>query len=197
MIFFFKFCNFHNKWNYHICFIHPSAKIGNAIEHGAVVEKNCKIGNNTVVGSNSYIENTEVLSNSVIGANCTLGKDGAGFIFDKNKKSYFKIPHLGSLIIGKNVEIQSNCFVSKGTLDNTIIKNGTKIGPSSCVAHNVIIGNNCLLTGGNIIGGSSIIGNNTFMGLGSTVSNKIKLGHISAGRYFNNLKVTQKIRNLQ
>ena len=97
----------------------------------------------------------------------------------------------------KNVEIQSNCFVSKGTLDSTIIKSGTKVGPSSCIAHNVIIGNNCLLTGGNIIGGSSILGNNTFMGLGSTVSNKIKIGNnvfISAGSVvINNLKNKAKV----
>lgn len=160
-------------------FIHPSAIIKNnvRIDHGVVIEKNCIIKENSIVSSNSYLENTEIGRNCIVGVNCTLGKEGAGFIFDENMKEYFKVSHVGKIKIKDKVEIQSNCFISKGTLDDTIINNGTKIGPSCTLAHNVIIGKNCLLTGSNTIGGSSIVGNNVYMGLGSIISNKINIGH--------------------
>ena len=160
-------------------FIHPSTKIKNnvRIEHGVVIEKNCIIKENSIISSNSYLENTEIGRNCIIGVNCTLGKEGAGFILDENINEYFKVIHVGKVKIKDKVEIQSNCFISRGTIDDTVINNGTKVGPSCTIAHNVIIGKNCLLTGSNTIGGSSVIGNNVYMGLGSVISNKINVGH--------------------
>ena len=88
-----------------------------------------------------------------------------------------KFPHYGKVIIGNNVEISSNCSIARGSLKDTIIRNGTKIDALVHVAHNVIVGKNCSLTAGTVIGGSTTIGDTCWFGLNCTLKHKIKIGN--------------------
>lgn len=98
----------------------------------------------------------------------TLGSQGFGFEQDENGV-WLHIPHIGNLIIEDDVEIFEGCNLCRGTVDNTVIGNGTKIDALCHIGHNVKIGKNCLITAHSILGGSSMIGNNVYIGLNSTV----------------------------
>lgn len=95
-----------------------------------------------------------------------------GFERLPNKK-IFKFPQIGGVNIGHNVEIGTHCDIKRGTLANTTISDGCKIGSYSNVGHNVTIGKNCVITVGCVMCGSSKIGNNTFMGPNSVVKDTV------------------------
>lgn len=126
------------------------------------VGKNVKIGNNVKIFSNTSIfGKTEIGSNSVISSNTIIGNEGFGFIFDD--ENLFHFPHLGSVIIGKNVWIGPNSTIDKSTIDNTIIEDHVKIDTLVNIGHNTIIGKSSCITAGSIICGRAKIGKNCFI----------------------------------
>jgi UDP-3-O-[3-hydroxymyristoyl] glucosamine N-acyltransferase len=88
-----------------------------------------------------------------------------------------KIPHIGGVVLGNNVEICTNCSVARGSLSDTIIGDGTKLDALVHIVHNVEIGRHCALTAGTIIGGSTKIGYMCWTGLNSTIKHKVKIGN--------------------
>jgi UDP-3-O-[3-hydroxymyristoyl] glucosamine N-acyltransferase len=130
------------------CYVGDFAKIGD----------NCTVGNNTVIG-----DGVKLVQNCSFGNNCTvqpgviMGADG--FAFERHTSGELeKFPLLGGVRIGNNVEICSNSSIARGSLSDTIIRDGTKIDALVHIAHNVVIGKNCELTAGTVIGGSTTIG---------------------------------------
>ena len=165
--------------------IHPTAIVNKnstfgekvSLKSNVVIECDVKIGSNVTIGANSYIgekvvignhtviaPNVSILDNSRIGNNViiqsgtVIGSDGFGYETINN--SHYKIPHLGSVIIGDNVEVGANCCIDRGAIKNTIIKDGAKLDNLIQIAHNVEIGSNTLIAGAVAIAGSAIIGNN-------------------------------------
>ena len=106
-----------------------------------------------------------------------IGKPGFGYEWDEGNQQWINFPHIGSVIIGNNVEIGANVCIDRGTLDNTIIGNGTKIDNLVHIAHNVIIGKNCMLVCHCGIGGSVEIGDNCWIGMGAQIRNGLKIGN--------------------
>ena len=91
------------------------------------IGKNVKIGNNVKILSNSSIfGKTEIGSNSIILSNTTIGSEGFGFSFDG--KNSFHFPHIGSVLIGKNVWVGSNTTIEKSAIDKTIIEAARDMG---------------------------------------------------------------------
>ena len=163
--------------------IHPSsiissnAQIGKDVDisAGVIIQDGVSIGDGSSIGSNVVIE-----TNTTIGKNCkifsnvslyhdiTLGKnvmvhsgtsigcDGFGYVTEND--IHEKIPQTGTVIIGDNVEIGSNCAIDRATIGNTIVGEMTKIDNLVHIAHNVKIGKGCLLTAGFAIAGSSEVG---------------------------------------
>jgi UDP-3-O-[3-hydroxymyristoyl] glucosamine N-acyltransferase len=163
--------------------IHPSsiissnAQIGKDvnISAGVIIQDGVSIGDGSSIGSNVVIE-----TNTTIGKNCkifsnvslyhgiTLGKnvivhsgtsigcDGFGYVTEND--IHEKIPQTGTVIIGDNVEIGSNCAIDRATIGNTVVGEMTKIDNLVHIAHNVKIGKGCLLTAGFAIAGSSEVG---------------------------------------
>ena len=126
--------------------IDSSAKLGNNVSIGAnaVIESNviladnciigpgCFIGKNTKIGAGTKLwANVSVYHNCIIGENCliqsgtVIGADGFGYANDKGK--WIKIPQLGRVVIGNNVEIGASTTIDRGALDDTIIGNGVII----------------------------------------------------------------------
>lgn len=164
--------------------IHKSAKIAANVSIGAnvVIEAeveiadNCSIGANTVVQKASKIlanvqlkpnvtiyPNTVIGENTIIHANSVVGSDGFGYEQLSNK-SWFKIPHVGNVVIGPNTEIGACTTIDRGTTSSTIIGAGVKIDNHCQIAHNVKIGDHVLISGCSAIAGSTIIEANVILG---------------------------------
>lgn len=165
--------------------ISPRAVIDKDVRIG----KNCYIGDYVVIGANCSIgsntiihDRVSLVQNCIVGANCiiqsgtSIGSDGFAFERDESGK-LIRFPHRGHVRIGDDVEISANCSIARGSLTDTIIKDGTKLDALVHVAHNVTIGRDCELTAGTIIGGSTTVGDTCWMGLNSTIKNKLRIGN--------------------
>ena len=137
------------------------------IEHNVSIGDNCKIGNNVIVKNCLIGNNTNILDGAVI------GKKGFGF-FPGNKN--IRYPHIGSVIIGDNVEIGCNNTIDRGSLSNTVIGDGTFLDNQVHIGHNVKIGKNCIITGQVGFAGSSYIGNNVMIGGQAGISGHLRVG---------------------
>ncbi len=128
--------------------LHPGVSVG----RGTV------IGDDSVIHANVNIrEHVRIGRRVIIHAGAVVGSDGFGYVTDGGK--HHKIPQVGGVIIGDDVEIGANSTIDRATLGNTEIKAGTKIDNLVHVAHNVTIGEDCLLVAQVGIAGSCIIGN--------------------------------------
>ena len=174
--------------------IDSSAKLGNnvsiganaVIESGVILADNCIIGPGCFIGKNTMIgagtklwANVSVYHNCIIGENCliqsgtVIGADGFGYANDKGK--WIKIPQLGRVVIGNNVEIGASTTIDRGALDDTIIGNGVIIDNQCQIAHNDIIGDHTAVAGGVIMAGSLKIGRHCLIGGASVINGHMEI----------------------
>jgi UDP-3-O-[3-hydroxymyristoyl] glucosamine N-acyltransferase len=177
--------------------VHPQAKIGQNVSVGpfTVVEKDAVIGDDSIISAQVYIgENTRLGSgckiyaqvvireNCVIGdrvilqPGCVIGGDGYGFSPDKKTGRFLKIPQLGNVVLGDDVEVQAGSVIDRGTVGSTVIGAGTKIDNLVQIAHNVKVGRNCLLVSQVGVAGSTELGDNVVLGGQVGVVGHIKVG---------------------
>ncbi|MCP5077226.1 MAG: UDP-3-O-(3-hydroxymyristoyl)glucosamine N-acyltransferase [Psychromonas sp.] len=173
--------------------IDESAKIGNnvaiaenvVIGAGVDIADNCQIFANVVIGPQVKIkQNCKIYPNvtiyhdcligerCIIHANTVIGSDGFGNAPYQGK--WVKIPQIGTVIIGDDVEVGASTTIDRGALSDTIIRHGVKIDNQCQIAHNVTIGEHCAIAGGSNIAGSTKIGKNCIIG-GSVAMN----GHLT------------------
>jgi len=153
-------------------YIADNVKIGkNCIIHPFVcIYDNVSIGDNCIIHSGSHIrEDTIINNNTVIHNGSVIGADGFGYIPD-SKLGIKKVPQIGKVIIGENVEIGANSCVDRGAIGDTVLGNNNKLDNHVQIGHNVKSGQFCLFCGGVAIGGSSNIGNNVTFGGCSAVA---------------------------
>ena len=148
---------------------------GVRIGHNTVILKNSFINNDTEIGPNvSIYDNVKVGKRCKIHSNSVIGSDGFGNVKDKDG-SWVKIPQLGGVLIGDDVEIGSCTSIDRGTIDNTIISNSVKLDNQIQIAHNVIIGENTAIAGSTGIAGSTEIGKNCLIGGQVGISGHVKI----------------------
>lgn len=156
-----------------------SVNIGNGCKIGdyTTIDNNCIIGDNTIIGARVTITNSIIGNNCIIQSGCVIGEDG--FAYERDNQSYLleKFPHYGKVLINDRVEILANCSIARGSLSDTIIREGTKVDALCHIAHNTNIGKNCQLAAGVVIGGSVNIGDSCWIGLNSTIKQKINIGN--------------------
>jgi UDP-3-O-[3-hydroxymyristoyl] glucosamine N-acyltransferase len=173
--------------------IDPTAVIGQGVTIGAYtsiaahshIGDGCQIGthvsisNNVQVGSDSMVYSHVTLYHAVqLGKRCivhsgtVIGADGFGFAPHQNK--WIKIAQTGTVLIGDDVELGSNCSIDRGALGDTVIGRGTKLDNLIQIAHNVHVGEDCAFAANIAIAGSAVIGNRVQMGGKAGV-----LGHLS------------------
>ena len=164
------------------------------IHKTAIIEKTANIGKNVYIGSHCYIgnnvtiaSNTKILSNtciygntrigfnSVIKSNTTIGSEGFGFSFTGDELFHFA--SLGSIIIGNNVCIGSNCTVEKAQIDKTIIEDHVKIDDLVQIGHNAIIKKFSQIAAGTIISGRVKIGVGCWIAPNVVVDNGNEIGN--------------------
>lgn len=164
--------------------VHPSAVIG----LGATVPASCEVGPGVVVGRGVVLgervvlgPRTVVADRVVIGADTrvmagvnvcadvrigmrcvlhpgvVLGSDGFGFARER-EGSYLKVPQLGGVLVGDDVEIGANTTIDRGAIDDTVIGSGVKLDNQIQVGHNVHIGEHTVIAAQVGISGSTTIG---------------------------------------
>ena len=158
--------------------IEKTANIGKNVYIGS----HCYIGNNVTIGSNTKIlsntciyGNTRIGFNSVIKSNTTIGSEGFGFSFTGDELFHFA--SLGSIIIGNNVWIGSNCTVEKAQIDKTIIEDHVKIDDLVQIGHNAIIKKFSQIAAGTIISGRVKIGVGCWIAPNVVVDNGNEIGN--------------------
>ena len=136
---------------------------GARIESGVVLHAGVYVGaesesaTETVVYPNAVIrEGVRIGRRCIIHANAVIGSDGYGFVQADGLNH--KVPQIGGVIIGDDVEIGACVTIDRATCGSNAVGRGTKIGNLTQVAHNVVIGEDCLIVGVLGIGGSSHIG---------------------------------------
>ena len=167
----------------------------------AVVGKRVKLGENVtvypgcVIGDDVFIDDDTLLYPRVVVYNdCRIGKrtiihsgtviGGDGFGFAKEGDSWVKIPQIGRVIIGDDVEIGVNTAVDRGALDDTVIGNGVKLDNLIQIAHNVQIGDYSAMAGCSGIAGSTKVGKRCTIGGAGMIAGHIELAddvHVSGG----------------
>lgn len=157
--------------------IDPTASIGKdtLIHGGAVIGANVTIGDNCVIGANAVISHALIGNNVRIYPGACIGQDGFGFA--PAPTGYIKIPQLGRVIIGNNVEIGANCTIDRGSGPDTVVGEGTWIDNLVQVAHNVKIGKGCIIAAQTGISGSTTI--EDFVSIGGQVGIS---GHLTVGK---------------
>ena len=175
-------------------FVHPSARIGAGaiIEAGAIVGREAVIGSGTTIaagavigyrvsiGCDCYIGPGAVVTHTLIGhrvlihANVSIGQDGFGFALGPS--GHVKVPQIGRVIIGDDVEIGANSTLDRGSLNDTVIGDGTKIDNHVQIAHNVVLGRHCVIAAQCGIAGSTVLGD--FVVMGGQVGS---VGHVNIG----------------
>jgi len=175
--------------------VSPTAKLGVNISLGpnVCIEDDAVIGDGAVLYAGVYVGRgssigpaSVVYPNAVIREYCTLGArciihSGAiigsdGFGFAPAGGQWIKVPQIGRVVIGDDVEIGSATCLDRATFGETRIGTGTKIDNLVQVGHNVQIGEHCVIAGTCGIAGSAKIGNNVRVGANSGIAGHIEIG---------------------
>ncbi|MBL7892512.1 MAG: UDP-3-O-(3-hydroxymyristoyl)glucosamine N-acyltransferase [Bacteroidia bacterium] len=164
--------------------VSATARLGDKVYVGAFtyVGENVKIGNNVMLYPNVFIgDNAEIGDDTIIYSGvkiyheCKVGKSciiqagtvigGDGFGFQPNtENNYYKIPHIGNVIIEDHVEIGANTTVDRATLGSTIIRKGVKLDNLIQIGHNAEIGENTIIVAQSGVAGSTIVGRDCMIG---------------------------------
>ncbi len=189
--------------------ISKTVKIGDnaIIDESVSIGEYCLIGKNVIIKKGTKINHHVVISdNIIIGENCyiksgaIIGEDGFGFDFEKDGTP-IRIPHIGAVVIGNNVEIGSNTVIVRGTLNDTVIGNNVKIDDQVFIAHNCDIGDKTVIIAFAEISGSVKIGENSWIGPNCSIMQKINIGNnvtIGIGAVItNNIEDNKKVMGLE
>lgn len=179
--------------------IHPSAVVAAEARVAAsatvgplsVIEGDAEIGERVFVGPGCIVQRgarlgadsrltarVTVCAQVRIGQRCILhpgavvGSDGFGFAPDAG--TWFKVPQVGSVQVGDDVEIGANTTIDRGAIDDTVVEDGVKLDNQIQVGHNVTIGAHSAIAGCVGISGSSIIGRRCMIGGGVGIA-----GHLT------------------
>jgi len=172
--------------------VDPSAVVPASASIGAacVIGRNVRLGENVVIGAGCVIGDQVALGDDsrlhakvVIYAGCELGRrcivhsgavigaDGFGYAPDAGR--WVKIPQVGRVLVGDDVEIGANTTIDRGALDETVIEDGVKLDNLVMIAHNCRIGAHTVIAGCVGIAGSTRIGRHCRIGGAAMI-----VGHI-------------------
>jgi UDP-3-O-[3-hydroxymyristoyl] glucosamine N-acyltransferase len=181
--------------------IHPTAVLARTahVDPTAHVGPHCVVGERVKIGARSVLQagnfvgddsqlceevnlfpNVTVYSRTQIGnrvrihAGSVIGSDGYGYVLDGG--THRKVPQIGNVVIGDDVEIGSNVSIDRGALGATVIGRGAKIDNLVQIAHNVEIGEHCLIVAQAGISGSSKLGNYAVLAGQVGIAGHLKIG---------------------
>ncbi|MBQ4115003.1 UDP-3-O-(3-hydroxymyristoyl)glucosamine N-acyltransferase [bacterium] len=173
------------------------------IGEGTKILANCYIGNGAKIGTKCFFhagvnigDRVKVGNDVILHHGVSLGADGFSFVtenpnnIEQAKKDgeikendvnqvIFKIPSIGSVIIGNNVEIGANTAIDRGTIEDTIIGDNTKIDDLVMIGHNCRVGKGCMIVSQVGIAGSCVIGDRVVIAGQAGLADHLKIGNDS------------------
>lgn len=187
--------------------VHPSAVVDSSVPASASIGARAVVGRNVVIGEGVILhpgvvvgddveigEGSCLYPNVVVYRGCRIGAravvqagaviGGDGFGFAKDGDEWVKIPQIGRVVIGDDVEIGANTTIDRGALDDTVIGNGVKLDNQLQIAHNVVIGDYTAIAGCVGIAGSTRIGARCTIGGAAMIIGHLEIAdgvHVSAG----------------
>lgn len=160
------------------CYIGPKVVIGDntTIYPNVTILDECTIGKNTVIWSGTVIrERCHIGNDCILHPNATIGADGFGFRPDP-QRGLVKIPQIGNVIIGNNVEIGANSCVDRGKFSSTVLGDGCKIDNLVQIGHNSKLGKFCIMAGNSGLAGSVTLGNCVIIGGSASIKDHTIIG---------------------
>jgi UDP-3-O-[3-hydroxymyristoyl] glucosamine N-acyltransferase len=164
------------------CTVEPNAVIGARVETGracliganAVIGPGCVLGDEVRIGANATLSHCIIGSRVRIYPGARIGQDGFGFAPDGERP--IKMPQLGRVIVGDDVEVGANTTIDRGAAPDTVIGAGTMIDNLVQIGHNVQVGRGCVLVAQSGLAGSARLGD--FVMIGGQVA---VVGHLTIG----------------
>lgn len=164
------------------CYIGPNVFIGKNVKIGSNsrIESGTYIGDGVEIGHNANIFANCVITHSIIGDDffclpgVNIGQDGFGFATDSGK--HIKVPQIGKVIIGNDVEIGSGTCIDRGSAKDTVIGDNCRIDNLVQIAHNVKLGKGCIVVSQVGIAGSTEIGDYAVFGGQVGIAGHLKIG---------------------
>lgn len=144
--------------------LHPNVVIGPAVE----------IGDDTEIGANASLSHCLVGARVLIHPGVRIGTRGFGFAL--GEQGFVKVPQLGRVIIGDDVEIGANSTIDRGAGPDTVIGAGTMIDNLVQIGHNVRVGRGCVIVAQSGIAGSTELGDFVMLGAQGGIAGHLKIG---------------------
>jgi UDP-3-O-[3-hydroxymyristoyl] glucosamine N-acyltransferase len=156
------------------CFVGRGVVLGENV----TLASGCVVGDGVSIGDNTSLQaNVVIYADCIVGKNCTLlagaviGADGFGYAEENG--GWIKIPQVGRVVIGDDVDVGVNTTIDRGALDDTIIEDGVKLDNLIQIGHNCRIGAHTIIAGCVGIAGSARIGRHCRIGGAAMI-----LGHL-------------------
>jgi UDP-3-O-[3-hydroxymyristoyl] glucosamine N-acyltransferase len=168
--------------------VHPEAEIGAHVHvsrgaevaEGAVVGAGSFLGERVRVGRDTVLhagvaiyDGCELGERVVVHSGVVIGADGLGIAFDEER--WIKVPQIGRVVIGDDVEIGANTTIDRGAIDDTVIEDGVKLDNQIQIAHNVHIGAHTAIAACTGISGSVRIGRHCRIGGGVGIAGHLRI----------------------
>jgi UDP-3-O-[3-hydroxymyristoyl] glucosamine N-acyltransferase len=175
--------------------VHPSALVDATaaiaafavIGAGARIGPRCRVAEHCIVGPDAALgadsslrERVTVCGGVQIGMRCivhpgaVIGADGFGNAADDGQ--WVKVPQLGSVRIGDDVEVGANTTIDRGALGDTVIEDGVRLDNQIQIAHNVVVGAHTAIAACTGIAGSTRIGRRCMIGGGTGIGGQLSIG---------------------
>lgn len=160
----------------------PNVVVGKGVLLGAGVVLNggCVIGDGVSIGDGTVLypkvvvyHDCQIGNRCILHSGAVIGADGFGFAPDG--QNWVKIPQIGRVVIGNDVEIGANTTIDRGAIDDTIIEDGCKLDNLVHIGHNCVIGKNSVIAGCAGIAGSTVFGEHCIVGGAGMVSGHLNI----------------------
>jgi UDP-3-O-[3-hydroxymyristoyl] glucosamine N-acyltransferase len=161
--------------------VHPSAHVAPSARLGARISigPGCTLGDGVTIGDDSCLYPGVVVypgcrigARAIIHSGVVIGADGFGIVNEGGR--WLKIPQIGAVAIGDDVEIGANTTIDRGAMDDTVIGDGVKLDNQIQIGHNCRVGAHTAMAGCVAVAGSADIGSHCTIGAGALI-----LGHLS------------------
>jgi len=159
---------------------HSIIEAGVILAEGVIVGPQCVVGEHAVLGSNTHLVARVTVCHRVrlgqrvlVHPGAVIGSDGFGLANDQGR--WIKIPQLGGVQVGDDVEVGANTTIDRGALEDTVIEQGVKLDNQIQIGHNVRIGAHSALAGCVGIAGSARIGSHCVLGGGVGVAGHLEI----------------------
>lgn len=160
-----------------LCYVGAGAELGERVvlHPGVMLGPRVKIGAGCVLHSGVVLyDGVELGQRCLIHAGTVIGSDGFGF--EPTQEGWEKVPQYGTVVVGDDVEMGSNCAIDRGRFDATRIGNGVKLDNLVHVAHNVIVEEGALLVAQVGVAGSCRIGARAILAGQAGIAGHMQIG---------------------